>query len=275
MTRKDTVIVRVAHSFSASAERVYDAFLDPDKASKFLFATPTGQIVRCEIDPRVGGEFTIVDRRRGEDVAHKGRYLELERPRRIVFAFSVEQYGEESSTVTIELAPRGTGCAVTLKHEFSSAQAGMQDRVRSGWSEILEVASELLVSEAPTCGIGLAQQATISLKIGEMFEGLAETLELHRVMLKLEDPNARREGEVYREFATSWAEIARNVQRTAARMLEQRELPMGEHDEAKWGERNTRAFEKYVRAQGQLLARLRITAVLDEAMLASMTEEKV
>jgi uncharacterized protein YndB with AHSA1/START domain len=260
--------------FSAAAERVYDAFLDPAKASKFLFATPTGENVRCEMDARVGGEFLIVDRRHGEDVAHKGKYLELDRPRRIVFMFSVEKYSKDSSTVTIEIAPSAAGCTVALTHVFSAAQRGMQERVRSGWSDILEVAGELLVSEAPSCGVGLAQHAAIPLKIATLFEGLAETLELHRAMLELDDPKARREDQVYGELAASWAEIARSVQRTAARMAEQRELPMGKHDEAAWGERNTRAFEKFVKAQGQLLARLRLAAPRDEEMLAAMTAEE-
>lgn len=42
-----------------------------------------------------------------------------------------------------------------------------------------------------------------------MFEGLAETLELHRKMLVLDDPNSRKEDEVYRELAASW-ETSRN-----------------------------------------------------------------
>ena len=58
---EDRVLVRATHRFDASAERVYDAFLNPSRAGKFLFATPTGQIVRCEIDARVGGTFKIVD----------------------------------------------------------------------------------------------------------------------------------------------------------------------------------------------------------------------
>jgi uncharacterized protein YndB with AHSA1/START domain len=58
----DSVLVRVTHRFDASAGRVYDAFLDPDRASRLMFATATGQIVRCDIDARVGGTFSIVDR---------------------------------------------------------------------------------------------------------------------------------------------------------------------------------------------------------------------
>ena len=68
-----SVLVRATHRFDASAEHVYDAFLDPSRAGTFLFGTPTGRIVRCEIDARVGGTFTIVDRRDKEDVVHTGK----------------------------------------------------------------------------------------------------------------------------------------------------------------------------------------------------------
>lgn len=269
----DNVLVRVTHRFDASAERVYDAFLDPSLAGKFMFATATGQIVRCEIDARVGGTFTIVDRRNGEDVVHTGRYVTLERPRLIVFTLSVEKYSKETDTVRIEITRRRTGCELTLSHEMKATYAPFQDRARDGWTGILDVAAELLVDEAPTCGIGLAQHATIPAKIGAMFEGLAETLELHREMLMLDDRNSRTEDEVYRELAASWKDIAQRVGRAAAQMAAQRELALGAHDEAGWGDAHLKAFEKFVKAQTQALALLRVAAERDEAMLGSMTRQ--
>ena len=97
--------VTVKHRFTASAERVYDAWLDPEKARKFLYATATGEIVRCEVDARVGGKYVIVDRRNGEDVLHEGTYLELERPRRIVFTVRVPKYSPDEDRVTIDIKP--------------------------------------------------------------------------------------------------------------------------------------------------------------------------
>lgn len=70
--------VRVTRHFEFSAERVFDAWLDPHKVGRWLFTTPTSQIVRVQIDARVGGGFLIVDRRGGEDVEHTGEYLELD-----------------------------------------------------------------------------------------------------------------------------------------------------------------------------------------------------
>lgn len=126
--------VKVTHRFSASAERVFDAWLDPARVGRWLFATPTGTVVRAEIDARVGGRFVIVDRRDGEDVEHTGEYLELERPRRLVFTFGVPKYSPDFDRVTVELAPQGMGCELTLTHEVTPQWA---EGARGGWEGIL------------------------------------------------------------------------------------------------------------------------------------------
>lgn len=272
MTTNKQQEIRVTHRFSASAERVYDAFLDPEKVRLFLFATPTGQNVRCELEPRVGGSFTIVDRRDGEDVEHLGTYLELERPKRIVFRFSAPKYGSDASTVTIEITALHHGCQLTLSQELAKEHEHLRRRVMGGWESILELAAACVVDEATTCGEGVAQHAAIPAKLGVMIEGLAETLTLHRKMLKLDDESARKEDEVYSDLAARWTEIARQVREAAELMLAQRELPMGAHDENAWGPDNLEAFAKFVRAQGQVLALLRLAQEHDERMLRSMQE---
>jgi uncharacterized protein YndB with AHSA1/START domain len=142
MSSEGKVSLKVTRSFDASAERVFDAWLDRERAGKFLFATPTGQMVRVDIDARVGGAFLFVDRRDGEDVEHKGTYLEIDRPRRLVFTFSVPKYSAEVTRVTIEIKPQGKGCELVLTHDGVLPEWSSQ--TQSGWGTILEALANQL-----------------------------------------------------------------------------------------------------------------------------------
>ncbi len=134
----DPVLVRVTRRFGASAERVFDAFLDPDQARRFLFATPTGHVVRAEVDARVGGRYVFTDRRDGVDVEHVGEYLEMDRPRRLVFTFSVDRHAPDADRVCIDIVPLQTGCELTLTHEMKPEWAAYAGRTHDGWATILE-----------------------------------------------------------------------------------------------------------------------------------------
>jgi uncharacterized protein YndB with AHSA1/START domain len=127
--------VVVTHRFSASAERVYDAWLDPDRAGKFLFATPTGTMVRVEIDARVGGHFVFVDRRDGQDIEHTGTYIELIRPTRIVFDFSVPKFSSVETRVSVDIRRLNNGCELTLTHDGVLPE--YESRTAGDWTKIL------------------------------------------------------------------------------------------------------------------------------------------
>lgn len=135
MTTSNPIVV-VTRYFDFPIERVFDAWLDPARASKFLFATPSGTMVRVDIDARVGGTFNLTDRRDGEDVEHVGTYLEIDRPRRLVFTFGVPKYSSQMTRVTIELKPVGTGCELTLTHEGILPK--WLDKSREGWGKIMD-----------------------------------------------------------------------------------------------------------------------------------------
>ncbi len=138
-------VVAVTRDFAAPATRVFDAWLDPADAGRFLFATPDGEMIRCDIDPRVGGGFTLTERRPAGDAEHRGRYLEIERPRRLVFLFAADPAGEgEWTRVTIEIAAAPGGCTLTRTHEMDPQWAAYEDQTRKGWTMILESLARIL-----------------------------------------------------------------------------------------------------------------------------------
>ena len=135
-TTKATATVRATHRYDAPPERVFDAWLDPKIAGRFLFATPTGQMVKAEIDPRVGGKFSFTDRRPDMgDVEHVGAYVEIDRPRRLVFDFAVPAYEPTLTRITLDFAPSGSGTELTLTHEGVFEEYVKQ--TEGGWAMIL------------------------------------------------------------------------------------------------------------------------------------------
>jgi len=145
MTRP--VVLSVTRDFAAPAERVFDAWLNPVDARRFLFTTPDGEMVTCEIDARVGGNGLIVERRDGVDARHRLRYEVIERPHRLVFLFAADPAEEGQWTrVSIAIAAKGDGCTLTLTHEMDPEWAAYEDRTREGWTMILASLARFLES---------------------------------------------------------------------------------------------------------------------------------
>ncbi len=129
----------VSREYPYPAERVFDAWLTPEITRRWLFTTDDSEIIRCEIDARVGGKFEIVDKRdSGEfkgEIRHVGEYLEITRPHRLVFTFGVPQFDPAMSRVEIDIVAKGSGCKLTLTH--FGVPAEWQAPTNEGWTKLL------------------------------------------------------------------------------------------------------------------------------------------
>lgn len=141
-TAAETRTLQLHRNFAFPPERVFDAWLDPAIACRFLFVSPTGQIVRTEIDPRQGGKFVIVRRDSGMDIEHVGEYLVIDRARRLVFTFGVPRFSAQITTVTIDIEAAANGCRLTLTQEGVPQE--WAERTQEGWGNILASLEETI-----------------------------------------------------------------------------------------------------------------------------------
>lgn len=133
------VEVRVTQRYSAPTDSVFDAWIDPAMAGRWLFATAWRPMSRVEIDARQGGSFRFADRR---GVECSGKYLEFSRPRRLVFTLIEGGRPSDVTRVNVEIVPLLAGCELALTHENVAPDCA--SRAENRWTGMLYGLGETL-----------------------------------------------------------------------------------------------------------------------------------
>ncbi|WP_158224745.1 SRPBCC family protein [Agaribacterium haliotis] len=132
----------VTKTIHAPIEKVFDAWLDPERLKQFMM--PAANMPQPEVsnDARKGGKFSIIMHVGENKVAHTGEYLELDRPSKLVFSWN-SPCSAEGSTVSIyfkQLDSENT--EVKLSHVKFIDKQTQQDH-HNGWQRILGHLDEL------------------------------------------------------------------------------------------------------------------------------------
>lgn len=138
--------VTVEKKFSVPAEKVFDAWLDPNWLNRWMFGPDVRdeEIIKLENNPEVGGSFSYIVRRGDQEIDHMGTFREIQRPNRLVFTWGVDMEAGDESVVTITIQSTENGCLLTLTHELDPKWAEYADRTREGWSFMLNKLNTVL-----------------------------------------------------------------------------------------------------------------------------------
>ena len=109
--------MRLTRRFDARPQRVFDAWLDPPLAARWLFATASRPIAHVEIDARVGRAFRFVDRDHGDAIEYAGEYTEIVPNRRLAFTLVLPRAEPTITRVTVAIASLDRGSRLSLVHE--------------------------------------------------------------------------------------------------------------------------------------------------------------
>jgi hypothetical protein len=124
---------------------------------------------------------------------------------------------------------------------------------------------------ARTCGKGLAENAALPAKLGQLTSALADTLEAHLKTIEIADEAAREEHGMYVRLVREFRRTAVELEESAAEMAGARDLPMGRHHDVPASNSEAlEAFEKLVKTKRELLTLLESSAARDQRMLVEM-----
>lgn len=142
----------VLRRFDVPVERVFNAWFDPVWLGRWMFCSGEGDehIVRFTLDARVGGMFSFVVNRQGTEVDHVGEYLEIDRPRLLVFTWATRESYPKTSRVIVELTPCESGCEVKLTHVMGSGWSAQVDWAAEAWSKLLDALEEAIAQDGGT-----------------------------------------------------------------------------------------------------------------------------
>ena len=126
--------VVVRRIIAASAEDLFDAWLDPEALAEWM---RPGTIKRSQArtDPRVGGEYEVIMHGESGEIPHRGVYKLIDRPRRLVFTW-VSPFAGELSRVTVDFRPVDMKTEVIVTHEQLPEEAKAAHT--RGWTSGLE-----------------------------------------------------------------------------------------------------------------------------------------
>ncbi len=139
--------LRLSRTLDATCERVFQAWTDPDKLSKWFHPDPSIKIISVKADARVGGKYRIqMKKPDGEFFTAVGTYHEIKPSERLVFTFAWEKDGSEPDfgepespemLMTLEFIPHGKQTLFVLTHEkFASVES--RDHHEQGWTGYID-----------------------------------------------------------------------------------------------------------------------------------------
>jgi uncharacterized protein YndB with AHSA1/START domain len=139
MERGDTAspIVQIRRRVNAPAEQIFDLWTRPDLMVRWMSPFPGAVDCKASCDLRPGGAFSLVMSSKESKREVSGTYVEIDRPRKLVFTWIGPLTNNVNTLVTVELTSRGDETDLVLTHERLPTPAIHEGHTR-GWGNILD-----------------------------------------------------------------------------------------------------------------------------------------
>lgn len=131
--------ITVARAIPARAEQVFDVWMDAKSPGGPWFGSE-----RTIMNPVVDGLFYLAVSHEGRTWPHYGRFLAIDRPRRVEYTWMSEATKGVESIVAVSFESHGEQTEVTLRHTgVPDDEMGRQHK--EGWTWFLSMLAERFV----------------------------------------------------------------------------------------------------------------------------------
>jgi uncharacterized protein YndB with AHSA1/START domain len=139
MARDDTTgpIVQIRRRVRGGAEDIFDLWTKPDLMARWMSPFPGAVNCKASCDLRPGGAFSLVMSSAESNREVSGTYVQIDRPRKLVFTWIGPLTNHVNTLVTVELTPRGDETDLVLTHERLPT-AAIHEGHTKGWGNILD-----------------------------------------------------------------------------------------------------------------------------------------
>jgi uncharacterized protein YndB with AHSA1/START domain len=133
--------VVVRRTIAASAEDLFDAWLDPEAMVQWMRPNKVRR-TEVRVEPRVGGSYEILMLIDSGNVTHSGVYRVIDRPRRLVFTWMSGPTENQETLVTVDFVRVDKRTEVIVTHELLPESALPSHN--NGWTASLGLLEELM-----------------------------------------------------------------------------------------------------------------------------------
>lgn len=134
-TDRDALVSEI--HIAAEPERVFQALTDPAQVPQWWGQKGVYRCERFEADLRVGGEWRMAGvGRDGGPFEVKGKFLDIDSPRRLRYTWIATWTGSVQTTVQWELTATPKGTRITITHSGLGAHPELAQSY-SGWPRLL------------------------------------------------------------------------------------------------------------------------------------------
>jgi uncharacterized protein YndB with AHSA1/START domain len=136
-------IVQLRRRVKATAEEIFDLWTKPDLMIRWMSPFPGPVDCKASCDLRAGGSYSLVMSSEESRREVTGTYVQIDRPRKLVFTWMGPLTNHVNTLVTLELNPRGDETDLVLTHERLPTTE-MHVGHTKGWGNILDHLAEVV-----------------------------------------------------------------------------------------------------------------------------------